>query len=84
MLALPAILSSSAVLQSGMPLPVWGWAKPGSRVVVQLAGQERRVTAGRDGRWRVHFTPLEPGPVGDLVVSDGRATVVSHDSGPSR
>jgi sialate O-acetylesterase len=76
-LKLPAILGSNAVFQSGVPLPVWGWAKPGSAVRVSLAGQERAARAGRDGRWKVVFDALNPGPVGDLVVSSGTKKAVS-------
>lgn len=78
-LALPAILGDHAVVQSGGSVPVWGWAKPGARVTVVLAGQERKVAAGKDGRWRAVFNPVTAGPVGDLTASDGKATVVSRD-----
>ena len=78
-LKLPAILGSGAVLQSGVPLPVWGWAKPGSAVSVSLAGQERSVKAGRDGRWKVTFDALKPGPVGDLAIKSGKKRIVSTD-----
>ena len=33
-LKLPAMFTSGAVLQQGMPVPVWGWADPGAEVKV--------------------------------------------------
>ena len=34
------------ILQRGMKVPVWGWAKPGSKVTVAFAGQDKTVTVG--------------------------------------
>ena len=48
-LRLPAVFGDGAVLQQGLPLPVWGWAAPGSRVTVRLKGQVRKTTAGENG-----------------------------------
>ena len=46
------------VLQRGRPVPVWGTAEPGERVVVRFAGQEKIATAGGDGRWRVDLAAM--------------------------
>ena len=78
-LALPAILSDGAVIQIGRPVPVWGWATAGANVTVRLAGQERKGVAGKDGRWKVSFKAIAPGPIGDLTVTEGAAKVVAHD-----
>ncbi|HWP41565.1 MAG TPA: sialate O-acetylesterase, partial [Tepidisphaeraceae bacterium] len=55
---LPSIFADHMVLQAGAKLPVWGKADPGETVVVNLAGQQRRVTADQHGRWRVVFDPI--------------------------
>ena len=47
------------VLQRGMKVPVWGWAKPGEAVKVSFAGVARTATADADGRWRVDLPPME-------------------------
>ncbi len=40
-----------AVLQQGMPVPVWGWTLPGAKVVVSFDQMSQTVTAGADGSW---------------------------------
>lgn len=36
---LPGLFSDHMVLQREIPIPVWGWAEPGAKVSVKLAGQ---------------------------------------------
>jgi len=57
-LKLAAIFSDQMVLQRDKPVPVWGWADPGTQIVVQFAGQEKSGTAGADGKWTVALDPL--------------------------
>jgi sialate O-acetylesterase len=60
-LRLPSIFSDHMVIQRNMPVEVWGWADPGSRVAVSLKqmkqGLPRMVdaygTSDEDGRWSV-------------------------------
>ena len=47
-----------AILQRQMPLPEWGWSKPGSKVTVEFAAQKKIATAGKGGRWMVHLDPM--------------------------
>ena len=56
--SLPRILSDGMVLQQGRPVPVWGRAAAGEEVIVRFSGQEKRVRAGSDGRWRTTLDPL--------------------------
>jgi sialate O-acetylesterase len=69
-----------AVLQRHQPLPVWGWAAPGERIVGTLAGQRREVDADDLGAFRVDFEPLPAGGPHLLTVS-GRSSgsVTLHD-----
>jgi len=78
-LKLPAVLGDGAVLQQGVPLPVWGWAAPGAKVTVRLLDQEKETVASDSGRWKVTFNPIPSGVVGELVVKAGKETVVSRD-----
>lgn len=48
-----------AVLQRGMPVPVWGWAVPGAKVTVKFAGQTKSAVAGTDGKWMVKLGSLK-------------------------
>lgn len=56
--ALNGIFADRMVLQSGMPLPIWGTADAGETVTVTFADQTGTATAGPDGRWKVMLTPL--------------------------
>jgi hypothetical protein len=42
---LPHIFGEHMVLQSGMPVPVWGTAAPGEKVEVKFAGQDKTASA---------------------------------------
>jgi len=67
---LPAIFSDHMVLQADTSVPVWGWAEPGEKVTVSIAGQTKSCTTGADGKWMVRLSPMrasaEPR---DLIVS---------------
>ena len=56
---LPAAIGDNMVLQSGMPVPIWGWAKAGRQVTVCFAGQTKRTVADMEGRWMIKLDPLE-------------------------
>jgi sialate O-acetylesterase len=58
-LKLPFIFSDHMVLQSAKPVPVWGWADAGEKVVVEFAGQSKSSTANSDGKWMVNLDALK-------------------------
>ena len=47
-----------AVLQRGVPVPVWGWSAPGSKIMVAFAGQSRSAVADADGKWMVKLKSM--------------------------
>jgi sialate O-acetylesterase len=55
---LPRVFSDHMVLQCDVPVRVWGWADPGAEIRVDFAGQVKRATADRQGRWRVELDPM--------------------------
>ncbi len=58
-LKLAALFSDHAVLQADMPVPVWGWAEAGQRVVVRISGGEDVIaTAGADRKWIVRLPAM--------------------------
>jgi sialate O-acetylesterase len=57
-LTMPQVFGDHMVLQSGQPVPVWGWATPGETVHVSFAGQKKQAAAAGDGRWQVQLEPL--------------------------
>ena len=49
----------NAILQRQMPVPVWGWSKPGAKVIIDFAGQTKTVTVNDKGKWMVTLDPLD-------------------------
>ena len=50
---LGAPFCDNMVLQRDMPVPIWGWSKPGTQVTVEFASQQKTAIAGIGGRWMV-------------------------------
>lgn len=72
-----SIFASNMVIQRDKPIKVWGWAKPGQTVSVQLAGERADAKAGEGkGRWEVTF-PARPASMEPqtLAVVAGEAKV---------
>ncbi|WP_266365538.1 sialate O-acetylesterase [Tellurirhabdus rosea] len=76
---LARVFSDHVVLQRQQPIPVWGWAKPGEKVSVALAGQTQSVKAGTDGKWTVRFAPLEAGGPHTLSVTAKSGKAAASD-----
>jgi sialate O-acetylesterase len=55
---MPAVFSDNMVLQSGMAVPVWGWADKGEKVTVKFAGQEKTATADDTRKWMLRLDVL--------------------------
>lgn len=51
--ALARVFGDHMVLQADQPIRVWGRAKPGSDVVVELGADSAKTTTGSRGRWQV-------------------------------
>jgi len=71
----------NAILQRGMPVPVWGWARPGSVVSVTFAGQKKTAKADARGKWRLRLDPLKASVEGrelSVAASDGRSLVLKN------
>ncbi len=50
-LELASSFVDGAVLQRGMNVPVWGWAEPGAKVLVEFANQGRSAITDDKGKW---------------------------------
>jgi sialate O-acetylesterase len=72
------LFSDHAVLQSGMPIPVWGAADPGEKVTVTLGKGTQTTTAGSDGRWMVRLDKMTPGGPFAMTIA-GKNTVTVND-----
>ncbi len=73
-LQLPRIFGDHMVLQADQPVPVWGWADPGESVAVTFSGQNKRTTAGTDGRWLVRLDALP------VSAQPAELTVAAHET----
>ncbi len=79
-LKLPAMFTDGAVLQQGMPVPVWGWADPDAEVKVTFGGQSKSAKANAKGEWQVALEKLEANKTGsNLVVSTRGASLSVKD-----
>ncbi len=75
---LPGFFTDHMVLQRHMPVPVWGWAEAGEKVVVSLREQKAETTASADGKWMVKLAPMPAGGPYVLKVS-GNNTIELED-----
>jgi sialate O-acetylesterase len=58
-LELGAPFADNAVLQRELPVPVWGWSKPGTEVTVEFAGQKQTAKAEENGKWMLKLDSLK-------------------------
>ena len=77
-LELADLFTDGMVLQRGVKAPVWGWAAPGSKVVVSIGTQVRTAVADEQGRWKVAFGPLVAGGPYEMTVASD-TTITLHD-----
>lgn len=69
-----APFADNAILQREMPVPVWGWGKPGAGITVEFAGQKKSATAADDGKWTLTLDALE-------ASADPRAMTITEKGG---
>ncbi|MBI2513283.1 MAG: beta galactosidase jelly roll domain-containing protein [Opitutae bacterium] len=72
-----SLFCDHAVLQQGMPIPVWGDADEGEKVTVTLAGQTVS-TVARGGRWSVRLAALPAGGPHTLTI-EGKNRIALSD-----
>ncbi|MCP5540697.1 MAG: sialate O-acetylesterase [Akkermansiaceae bacterium] len=74
------LFTDHGVLQQEMPVPVWGWADPGTSVTVEFAGQKKEATADDGGVWMAILDPLKASAEpATLTISGGEAKVTVSD-----
>jgi sialate O-acetylesterase len=73
------MFSDNMVLQRGKTDPVWGWARPGEVIRVEIAGHTAKAVAGADGRWEAKIQPPAPGGPYTLKISGPDQTVEFHE-----
>ncbi|MBR4756844.1 MAG: hypothetical protein IK076_07875 [Bacteroidales bacterium] len=77
-----SVFTDHMVLQQATDAPVWGWAKPGTKVTVVPSWNNAKyaATAGDDGRWEVKVaTPSAGGPYTLSVTAGKKDKIVLND-----
>src|ERR1051325_12157013 len=69
------IFGDGMVLQRGKPNPIWGWAKPGQAVQVEIAGRTAKTVAEAGGRWQVGIEQPAPGGPYTIKIVDRKSVV---------
>ena len=70
-LRVPPVFADGMVLQRDERVVVWGWAKPGERIEIRLAGRSGHATASVDGAWKVTLPPHAAGGPFTLSIHAG-------------
>ncbi|MCC6682763.1 MAG: sialate O-acetylesterase [Phycisphaeraceae bacterium] len=79
-LRIASIFGSHMVLQAEQPQTIWGWAAPGARVTVSVAGQNVSAVADKTGRWQVKLAPLPANKQAlTMTVSDAAQSLTLED-----
>src|SRR5665213_169642 len=73
------MFGDNMVLQRGKPNAIWGWAAPGEKVKVEIAGHSAMALAAADGRWQTKIQPPPTGGPYTLKISSAQQTVEFHD-----
>jgi sialate O-acetylesterase len=71
---LPALVGDNMVVQQGVKVRVWGWAEPGERVAVAMAGKVASAVTDAKGKWEVWIGPYEAGGPHGMSIS-GKNTI---------
>lgn len=81
-LNLPQIFSDNMMLQQQTNAKIWGWAKPGSSVLVRTSWSnlKQNVVAGKDGRWEasVHTPKASQKTYTLTIEGDGEKKVLKN------
>lgn len=73
-LELPHLIGEGMVVQRDEPIPVWGWAKAGSKISVVFDDQKQTAVTDKNGAWEVRFPKRSAGGPHKLAVEgDGKA-----------
>ena len=65
-----ALFGDHAVLQREIPIPVWGWISPSTRVSVTLGNERTESMSGIDGKFLVRFPAMSAGGPYELTATD--------------
>jgi sialate O-acetylesterase len=76
-LKVAGIFGNNAVIQQEIAAPVWGQARTGETVSVEIAGNVVKTKADKNGEWMVQLIPMKAdGKQYELTVKSGIETIV--------
>ena len=78
-LNLHSFIGDHMMVQREKPVTVRGWADPGARVSLAIAGYSASVDSGTDGSWKALLDPLPVGGPYLMTVVSGADTISVHD-----
>jgi sialate O-acetylesterase len=73
------MFGDNMVLQRGKLIRIWGWAKAGASVRVEMAGHAATAVAGPDGRWQAEVEAPAPGGPYTVKITGPEQIVVLHE-----
>lgn len=73
---LPGYFADHMVLQRHQPIRIWGWAKAGERISVELGQQKAQTRVDGNGNWTVLLKPLPAGGPYELKVTGKQSLIV--------
>ena len=71
------LFTDGAVLQRGQSVPVWGTARDGEQVTVEIGGQKLSTTAA-GGTWSVSLKPLKEGEALTMKITGDNTITVNN------
>ena len=79
-LKLHPLFTNHAVLQQGLPVPIWGTATPGEKVTVSFNDQTVNVITDTNRKWMLKLKPLKASSKGsELIVKSGDESITITD-----
>ena len=74
------VFQSNMVIQRDKPIHVWGWADPGERVTVSLAGEQAATEAADDRAWKVTLPAAPANNSPQAMTVKGRSKTLVLDN----
>ncbi len=78
-LRVPALVADHMVLQRNMPIPIWGWAKPGEKINILFKNEVYRGTTAASGKWTVRLPGQAAGGPFELSIKGQDQQLVFKD-----
>lgn len=78
-LRLPALVADHMVLQRDMPVPLWGWAKPGEKISISFKNKAYTAVADVAGKWSVRLAPQTAGGPFELTIKSPENQITVKD-----